>query len=216
MRIQWVLQGCVAVLFVIASACGKDGAEITKEYRPKLEAKLAQLAAAAKDSGSKPLEKAPVDKLTFGGPKSNALVAHEAWFTGEQEDGLLTNTGAISTVKDALRGQTDGVSTYYESAFKELLSAKYLVIVKSYIVPGTVTGEGSFSGGSASGTLRFLEVETGKLVDTVFVEAKPSDEVSAREGNEAKSLESDLWFNLRQEASKALGPYLAAGQKSPL
>lgn len=215
MGLQSIVRVCVAVVLIVASACKGDGVEITKENKPKLEARMAQLTAIAKAHDTAALEQAPIDKLRFYGGQSNALIAQQSWFTGGEERSFVSNTGAISTVQDALKGQTSGVKSYYEDAFKQFLNAKYLVLAKAYISAGSISGD-SFSGGSASGTLYIYDIASGKRVETLLFEAQPSSEVTAREGNENKSLESDLWYNLTQAGNKALAPHLDQGQRGPL
>ncbi len=200
---------------VIALAACKDGADVVKEYRPKVEARLAQMVTAV--NASPAATPAIPEKLRFTGARPNALLIEASWLTGQQSaDTLLTRTGDLITVKDALRGDTSGVPSYYEHAFKTVLGAKYLVVVDVYIATGTVTAEREFGGGGVSGSLNVVDIDAAKSLGSFSLSAEHGDKVDVTKGAEEKGLHSDLWMKGREAVNQALAPYLAPGEKPPL
>jgi hypothetical protein len=204
--------GVVAVTAVMAGACGKNAAELTKEHRPRLEARMQRIIAMVKQRP--PVEKAPIDKLTFIGDQPNAMVVDPAYAEGGQDRNALVTTGHIPSVVEALSGPTDGHPLFYEQTYKAFLGAKYVVVVDVFALPAMMNGD-KFSAGSARATIDILEIESGKRVEALSVEAGASDKVTVAEGKEQEGVEASRSQNLRRKANEAIGPYLADGEKPP-
>lgn len=205
----------IALAVIFTGACSKDAAEVTKDYRPKLEARLEQIKTMV--NGHPSLEKAPVDKLRFHySSRPNALLVQASWLDGGADDDNLMGTESqpVGVVQQALLGQPDGAASYYEDNYKIFLGAKYLVLVRNSISPVIVSGD-SFTAGGAKGSLEIYDIPSGKKVDELSFEVSPSGSVTVAAGKAHEGVVAELKRRLWHKANAAITPYLDAGEKPP-
>jgi hypothetical protein len=209
---------------IVASAClgfvalgCESGADVVEKMRPAAEAKLDRMRAATKAALEQPVAGAPElpEKLKFLGDTPNAYLVHPEWLVDPPrppERSILTPTNGFMTVSGLLRGSQSptGVTEYYRTTFDGFMAVRWLVVVDTAVfAEGVMAGESSFFGGGFAGTLHFVDIEAGKSIGSLPVEASASDTVTAREGDESRHLSSDVWVNTRDAIADTLAPYSA-------
>ena len=207
-------------VFAVSLACA-SGESVLEDNREAAQARLENMRKAVTAALADPVGTPPdlPEKLRIQGEDPNAYLVQPEWIADPPrppEHNVLTPASEFITIRNLLLGSESptGVADYYRQAFSGFLSVKWLVVVDpSALAGGALTSDTTFVGGGFAGTLHFVDIEAGKSVGTLPVDASASDEVEVAVDNEAKHLASDVWMNARAAIGKTLAPHLAAGQK---
>ena len=213
------------LLIVALAACGGDAKpktaeQLRKDYGPQVEAKIAKMIAAAKlPAGAPSAPPVPLElrgTTKFGddpGHATNAIAVSsgelgEAAETADEHknhsfqfqddsDNHVYNARKVLTDPPAYR-QTN------EIALKELLAARYLLIVSGSMSDGHVTSSG-FAPGEAEGTVVLVDLDAGKRLDEFTFTAKSSDKLYTSSSSTGSSdADEKIKRDLRHATTQAI------------
>lgn len=217
------------LLIVALAACGgsakwKTAEELRKEYGPQLEAKIAKMIAAAKLSAGAPgappvpIELRGTTKLgDEPGHATNAIVvsSSELGAAAETEDEHKLHSFQFQSDNDnhvynarKLATLPPAFETTNETQLKELLAARYLLILSGSMTDGHVTSSG-FAPGTAEGIVTLVDLDTGKWLDELEFSAKSSETLytstsSTGSSDADEKIKRDLRSNITKEIREGI------------
>lgn len=246
------MKALISVAAICVVACGssskdKTREQLAKEYGPKLDARLDKLVAANR-AGRAALDAlgAPGDAqlaLDFNFKAAdrhpNAIAAHtedledakKPAASDDPGDRILSGGPKLVFAENddnhvylakSVLGVEKLVSYYHEYPLKQILDAKYVLVVypKSFTPPSTGLGGSDFKPGAAAATAVLVEIETGKALGGFDVTATNSEEVSVnvRKRDGASDAEDKIRDDLYAQIGKAIADGISKrwpGAKTP-
>jgi hypothetical protein len=206
------------VLPLLLAACGQSFKEAAAaradDVQPRLE-QLNKAGTAAKTNTQEPAAFSLPEgtKLSLAtDPPGNAILLHAERFgdkPGQPSLDLVLADGWLDDLAKAYASPPAELDVdYFNSLCDRLLALKYLVVVRTrFYADPTTSGDSRFSAGMWQADLLLYEIESGKCLGVLSVNATNSEKVQAGVDDPDKWLHSDLWSHAREAVNDALKPY---------